>query len=178
MAVIKGNGFVLRPWRDSDLESLVENANNKKVALNLAASFPHPYTKRDGLAFIRMKRGPKQALFAIDISGKGVGNISAELGKGEYTHVASMGYWLGEKHWGKGIMTKAIREFARHLSEKHGIVRLEATTYLWNRPSQRVLEKNGFKCEGILRKRTLKNGKYVDERMYSKIMKGRRKPRV
>jgi ribosomal-protein-alanine N-acetyltransferase len=36
-----------------------------------------------------------------------------------------------------------------------------------NVPSQRVLEKNWFKREGVLRKRTFNRGQYGDEYMYS-----------
>jgi RimJ/RimL family protein N-acetyltransferase len=36
-----------------------------------------------------------------------------------------------------------------------------------NVPSQRVLEKNGFKREGELRKRFFNHGQYRDEYMYS-----------
>jgi ribosomal-protein-alanine N-acetyltransferase len=37
----------IRSWRASDLESLVANANNRKIWINLRDRFTHPYTTRD-----------------------------------------------------------------------------------------------------------------------------------
>ena len=39
---IEGEGFVLRPWRAQDLESLVRHANDERVPLGLSDRFPHP----------------------------------------------------------------------------------------------------------------------------------------
>ena len=36
----------LRPWRESDLDSLVRHANDREVWLMLRDRFPHPYTDR------------------------------------------------------------------------------------------------------------------------------------
>jgi RimJ/RimL family protein N-acetyltransferase len=32
-----------------------------------------------------------------------------------------------------------------------------------------VLEKNGFECEGLLRKHYLKNGQFLDARLYARV---------
>lgn len=44
--------FTLRPWTVSDLDNLVMNANNSKIAGNMTDAFPHPYTRQNGKAFI------------------------------------------------------------------------------------------------------------------------------
>lgn len=41
-------GSCIRPWRSSDLDSLVGHANDRAVWLNLRDRFPHPYTRTDG----------------------------------------------------------------------------------------------------------------------------------
>lgn len=41
-------GSCIRPWRSSDLDSLVRHANDRAVWLNLRDRFPHPYTRTDG----------------------------------------------------------------------------------------------------------------------------------
>ncbi|MCC6383699.1 MAG: N-acetyltransferase, partial [Bacteroidia bacterium] len=44
--------FKIRPWKMSDLASLVRYANNVNIAKNLTDQFPYPYTETDGRAFI------------------------------------------------------------------------------------------------------------------------------
>ena len=60
--------FKLRSWDLNDLESLVKHANNYNIAKNLTNQFPHPYTKKNGEAFIAMatKNNPPN-IFAIAI---------------------------------------------------------------------------------------------------------------
>ena len=67
MTIINGNGFVLRTWKKGDEESLVENANNKKIWLNLTHTFPHPYKMQDAKKWIKFtnKRLNKKTIFAI-----------------------------------------------------------------------------------------------------------------
>lgn len=47
------------------------------------------------------------------------------------------------------------------------IERIESVTDADNVPSQRVLEKSGFRREGVLRKRCFDRGEYRDEYIYS-----------
>jgi RimJ/RimL family protein N-acetyltransferase len=43
--MIEPEKFTLRNWQDSDIRSLVKNANNKKIWDNLRDEFPYPYTE-------------------------------------------------------------------------------------------------------------------------------------
>ena len=49
--------YTLRPWREDDLESLVNYANNYNISSKLTDAFPHPYTPENGKAFILMAMG-------------------------------------------------------------------------------------------------------------------------
>ena len=51
--ILKGNGFILRPWKKGDETSLTKNANNKKIWINLTHTFPHPYTIRDAKKWVK-----------------------------------------------------------------------------------------------------------------------------
>ncbi|MEP7293802.1 MAG: GNAT family N-acetyltransferase, partial [Chloroflexota bacterium] len=62
---------------------------------------------------------------------------------------ASIGYDLGHAHWGKGIMTEAVRAMATFGFEQMNLNRLEADTDAENYGSIRVLEKVGFRREGV-----------------------------
>ncbi len=57
----------------------------------------------------------------------------------------SVGYWIARAHWGKGIASRALVMF---LAEEHRRP-LHATIARTNAPSQRILEKCGFRCVGF-----------------------------
>lgn len=63
-----------------------------------------------------------------------------------------IGYVIGRAHWGKGYMTEATRAIIEWAFQQPPIYRVYATTDVENISSQRVLEKVGMQCEGILRK--------------------------
>lgn len=72
----------------------------------------------------------------ILFNGEVAGNIVCfeQLGERE------VGYWLGKKYWGKGIATKALEEFLKHITTRP----LYAHVAKHNIGSRRVLEKCGF----------------------------------
>ena len=49
---LQGEGFILRPWRANDLDSLLQHANDPEVSRGLRDRFPYPYTRDDGQAFL------------------------------------------------------------------------------------------------------------------------------
>ncbi len=63
-----------------------------------------------------------------------------------------IGYGLARAHWGKGYVPEATRAVIDWAFQQPTIYRVYATTDVENVASQRVLEKVGMQCEGILRK--------------------------
>jgi ribosomal-protein-alanine N-acetyltransferase len=108
-------------------------------------------------------------LRAIDIDGIAVGSIGIFLKDDVYCKSAELGYWLGEPFWGKGIMTQAVKQICKMAFEKYDIVRIFAEPYADNTASRRVLEKAGFRLEGILRKSVYKKGQIMDSCIYALI---------
>lgn len=151
-----------------DLESLVQHANNFEVAKNLTDAFPHPYTEADGKAFITMatKADPIH-IFAIEVEGKAVGGIGIHPQSDIMKKNAELGYWLGEPYWGKGIITRAIKQMVDFAFKTYDITRVYARPYGTNIGSQKVLEKNGFKLEARIEKNIFKNGEFLDELIYA-----------
>jgi len=165
---IKTEKFTLRPWKKEDSESLAENTNNRKIWVNLVDTFPHPYTLKDAGEWISLcqRKEKQKTTFAIEIDGKAVGSIGFEIKKGHHQKIASIGYWLGEKYWGKGIVTEALKLVTKYAFETFNLVRIEAAVFKWNPASARVLEKAGYILEAELKKRVFKDGKITDELMY------------
>lgn len=165
---IKCDRCILRGWKNSDIESLAENANNHHIAVNMRDLFPHPYTIEDAKTWIEITNNDEtKSNFAITVNDKAVGGIGLALGEDIEKISAEVGYWLGEKYWGKGITSSAlggIKDFAfNHLS----LERIFAKPLEHNTASRRVLEKNGFQLEGILKRSVLKEGKIYNQALYA-----------
>jgi len=160
-----------RPWSRADKASLVANANNRKVWLNLTESFPHPYTERDAEEWFEVAAcsGPSVPL-AITLGRHAIGGIGAIGGNGVCVRTAHFGHWLGEPYWGKGIATAAALALLQHLGSETSFARLEARVFAWNPASMRVLEKVGFRREGLLRASVSKDGQLIDSVMYAYII--------
>jgi len=80
---------------------------------------------------------------------------------------AEIGYWLGEEHWGKGIMTEAIKATVKYTFEKLAIKRIYANPFATNAASAKALERAGFIKEVTIQKGVIKNNKILDYHIYS-----------
>jgi RimJ/RimL family protein N-acetyltransferase len=159
--------FILRPFRDSDLTSLVKYANNYNVAKFLTNQFPHPYTDEDGRKFISSVANNNPVnVFAIEVNGEAAGAIGIFPQSDIHEKNAEMGYWLAEPFWRNGIMTCAIVQTVEYGFNTFDINRIFSRPFSTNLASQRVLEKAGFVCEARLKNAVYKNGKYMDELIY------------
>ena len=99
----------VRPWRPDDAESLVRHANNRKVWLALRDLFPHPYTIQDAHEFLQQAISEQPEMkFCVEIEGAAIGGIGVHPGEDVHRHTSTVGYWLGEEFWGRGIMTEAL----------------------------------------------------------------------
>jgi RimJ/RimL family protein N-acetyltransferase len=78
-----------------------------------------------------------------------------------------IGYALVPTEMGKGYGTEAAQIMVDYLFLSKDIMRIQATTDTRNKPSQRVLEKTGFKREGTIRKAGFVRGRWQDDYLYS-----------
>ncbi|MEO8305668.1 MAG: GNAT family protein [Betaproteobacteria bacterium] len=160
----------IRSWRTGDERSLVENADNRNVWLNLLDAFPHPYTDADAKEWIAASStaDPEQN-FAVEYLGFAIGGVGLTLHDGVLSKTGSFGYWIGERYWRKGIATAVVEAFVPHVFSEFALVRLEARVFSWNPGSSRVLEKCGFRKEALLEKRIFKDGRIIDEYVFARI---------
>lgn len=169
--IIKTKYFTLRPLRKSDAKTITRNINDKTIAHNLL-SLPYPYTIDDAYDWLRRVRNVARRKkrteinFGIEIDGEIVGGVGIFKIHG---HKAEIGYWLARKYWGKGIMTKVVKEITKFGFGKLGLRRIYAHVFPYNKGSMRVVEKAGYKLEGILRKNVMKDGKPIDEYLFAKV---------
>jgi RimJ/RimL family protein N-acetyltransferase len=164
---------VIRPWAETDADSLVEHANNIKVARNLRDRFPHPYTKQDARDFLKFAAGrDDQSNLAIEVDGTAVGAVGYVPGIDIERFSAEIGYWLGEAFWGRGIATEAVGLVTGHAFARLNLLRLFALPFADNFASARVLEKAGYVLEGRLHASSVKYGIPRDQLMYARTNPG------
>lgn len=161
---------LLRRYRPDDLDDLVRLADNPNVARYLADRFPHPYRREDGEAWLKVAAAETRPCnFAIEWRGKFVGGMGLEPCRDIFAGTAEVGYWLGEPYWGRDIVSRALADLVRVGFDDHLFLRLQAHVFAENIASMRVLEKNGFEREGVLRKHIRKNGVIHDAVLYAKL---------
>ena len=83
------------------------------------------------------------------------------------TERAEVGYWLVDSARGRGLATKALHLFCSWAFRELPLARLEAIPEVENTQSHRVLERVGFKREGVLRSYQVVHGERRDMVMYS-----------
>lgn len=168
MDTLHTDRLLLRRFYFSDLDDLFEYAKNPSVGPN-AGWRPHK-SKRESLMVLRqfINSGEVWAIVYKD-NNKVIGSIGLhEDQKRSYKKARRIGYALNEKYWGKGIATEATKRVLKYGFEIMNLDIITVYHYPHNQRSKRVIEKCGFKYEGILRKASiLYDGNICDEVCYS-----------
>ncbi len=159
--------YTLRPLQNEDAESLAKNANNINIWNNVRDYFPNPYTLQDAYNFIEYTRQKEQLEnLTIAINGKAAGMVGFIPGSDVERLNAEIGYWLGEEHWGKGIMSAVVKDIIGYIFGNTPFIRLYAPVFEFNFASMKVLENNGFNKIAILTNAGIKNNKIIDLHYY------------
>lgn len=166
--VIDCGTCVLRPFEPDDAPAIAPLLNDRDVWINLSDRISHPYLREHAQAFIsRVSTLDPVRNFAICVDGKAVGGIGIIPGDGIGRVSAEIGYWLGKPYWNRGIMTPAIREMTKYVTEHFELTRVFALIFARNAGSMRALEKAGYVREGFMRQSVIKDGVVEDEYLYA-----------
>ncbi|CAG9614846.1 hypothetical protein BACCIP111899_04079 [Bacillus rhizoplanae] len=132
--------------------------HNMKTVSKMIQHFERDYNKQS-----RIKWG----IFQKSESDTLVGIIEA-MDFNRKVNMVTIGYFLAEVYWRKGIASEAVNTVVKYLFENVHINRIQAEVMPENDISKKVLLKNGFIKEGLLRQATLWSGKgVVDLEIYS-----------
>lgn len=82
---------------------------------------------------------------------------------------AEVGYEVSKDYWGQGIASEALEAVVRYGYHHLRLERIEALIEPANVASQKLVEKQGFEKEGLLRHYEFARGKFDDLYMYSII---------
>ncbi len=140
--------LVLRRLRASDAAPIARLMNNWNVVRTLAGP-PYPYSLENAESYLSQDaaRGndPTQFNWAVTAGDELIGNIGYtrdEDGK------ASVGYWLGEPYWGRGLMSEAAQMVVCHFFSSQRDNVLFSGIFAGNSASLKVQEKLGFEVIG------------------------------
>lgn len=147
--------------------SLIQQAADAHEIADTMISIPHPYPPGEAERYI-IRQLSEQNLgrataFIIEhkVKRSFFGLVEVRDIDREHSQ-AELSFWLTPEVWGQGYMSEVVRAVMRYLFEDLGLNRVYAYHMMRNPASGRVLEKNGFKQEGLLRQRVQKWGQFED----------------
>ncbi len=166
--------LLLRPGFPEDAQAIAEAIADLAIVRNLASA-PWPYALRDAEAFLAAPRDPVLPSLLIfertDAAPRFVG--ACGLGR-RPSGAVELGYWIARPAWGRGFATEACAALV-DIAETLRLASLEASHFLDNPASGRVLEKLGFEPTGIVAPRlSCARGEQVPARLLRLSLEGNR----
>lgn len=158
---LESGGIGLRPIRHSDrLEWMELRAKNAEWLAPWEASNPQPGgslpTFRQMVRALTQQAHEGSALpFVITLADQGarkppiVGQLTVSSIVWGSALMATLGYWVDHEHAGRGIAPTAVALATDHCFFTLGLHRMEINIRPENSPSLRVVEKLGFRYEGL-----------------------------
>ncbi|PGS53481.1 GNAT family N-acetyltransferase [Bacillus sp. AFS041924] len=130
----------------------------KDQAVKMIDSFQTRFENLQGMRFGIVEKESKKLIGTI-----GLNNLVLHSRRTE------IGYDLLPEFWRKGYMSEAIKEITSYCFEKLGIFRIGANIFPDNTASSTLVEKVGFKKEGLLRGYLVQNDQSYDLNVFSLI---------
>jgi RimJ/RimL family protein N-acetyltransferase len=162
--------LVLRPLSGADAAAVQRLAGDPEVARG-SADLPYPLDLPIAEAWLAAQEALRDEgrLYAFGLEeratpGALVGGIGLTV---ERDHDrAELGYWLGRSFWGRGLATEAGAAVLGFAFEELGLERVFASCLGSNDRSRHVLEKLGFRAEGVFRRHVRRFGAREDLAWY------------
>ncbi len=171
---IQTERLILRDLKEGDEKSIQENADNLNVSRYLLV-VPYPYTIKDAEGFVKYckeqnGKSPREN-YELGITLKGDDRVIGMIG---LTHVdqfqskGEIGYWLGESHWRKGIMSEALEAIIKFAFDELNLGRIDISAFTLNEASNSLIKRFGFNFEGTRIKyhRAKSTGEIADTHVY------------
>ena len=117
--------LVLRHYTVDDIPDIVEHINDAKVS-RFTIHVPFPYGEQDAVDFLEKNQKWLQDGLMLNLAivrkedDRMIGGIGL-MNLEEKFHHAEIGYWIGRRYWGKGIVPMCVREMVRFGFEKMGL---------------------------------------------------------
>lgn len=145
--VFETNRLILRPWEESDAESLYEYAKDSQVGP--MAGWPvHTSVENSREIIKNVLSASKTYAVCLREDNKAIGSIGLMIGKASNIDIpdteGEIGYWLGVPFWGMGLIPEAVNKIISYAFEELKLEKLWCEYFEGNIKSKRVQEKCGF----------------------------------
>ena len=162
--------YILREILESDVEDFFYYYSKPQVSKYILSSVPKNIeeAKYELQYWINIKEHNEGIYFAI--ASKDNNKLIGTIGLTDHNtkhHRAEISYDIAYEFWNKGIVSKAISKIINYGFFEMNLNRIEAQCVIKNIASHRVLEKNGFQQEGVLRQYRKNLGQYHDIMLFS-----------
>ncbi len=145
--VLQSKRLTLRPWFESDADTLFKYASDAEVGPRAGWS-PHKSTE-ESLGIIR-KFFMNDYTWAVELKETSevigcVGYLPASSSNLKIAEDhAEVGYWIARPYWNKGICTEALQKIVDYCFQEKGFTVFWGSYFPSNPASGRVMEKCGF----------------------------------
>lgn len=134
-----------------------------------------PFINRVNWARRSMQNGTAIPLFIVNrVDGALLGAITLDNIRRGPNQTATMGYWIGLPYVRKGFMSESITALVHYAFNTVDISRIESACLPENTPSRKVLEKCGFKYEGVAQAYIQIDGRWRTHVLYASLRHDRR----
>jgi len=167
--VLETTRLVLRPCRDDDADALFGMYSDEQTRRYWSGA---PWTDpAEGLRKVARDREAMElgSAMGFGIEERATGLLIGTCALHAFHHAnlrCEIGYLLSRSHWGRGLMSEALKPVLRHAFDGLRLHRIEADIDPDNTASARLLEGLGFRSEGRLRERWFIAGRFSDSRIY------------
>lgn len=148
MEVLSNGNITLLPLAEEHRDVFVELANMPEI--NSAVGKPFPYTEdrfEDQLE--KAQEDNELFIWMIEHQSQLIGVINAADHR--KVHLYQGGYWMNPAYWGNGLASEALLLVRDYLIQERHAERIQAVVEPSNVASIKVLEKCGYKREGLLK---------------------------
>ena len=169
LPIFKGKRMMLRELVKSDATTLLTMLASEEVAKFIS---PPPTTPEGFEKFIawaiRGREAGNQMMFGIVPEGfdHAVGLVQIRAIAPRFS-VAEWGFAIGSPFWGTGLFLASAKTAVDFAFQHTDVNRLEARAVVQNGRGNGALRKMGAVQEGVLRGSLLKDGKHLDQIMWS-----------
>ncbi len=150
--ILRIDDLILRPWRPDDATAVFAVCQDPEIARWV--TIPQPFERSDADAFIEsaltMWRDGTGAPFAI-VDAATDGLLGAVTRFGPDGHQATFGLWLAAGARGRGVGSRSLRLVTDWTFATTAAIRLDCFIMVGNEASDRMVERAGFRREGVLR---------------------------
>jgi len=155
-------------YHKKDIDPMITLLNDVDIYQN-TLNIPHPYTADDAQWWIDHIRDEAvrigfQPNWTIRQKRTGIiGGIGLVISDDALASTQEIGYWMGAPYRGQGIMTASIRAWSQYCFDRFDqLDALSAHIFTFNRPSQAVIQKAGFRENRLVTGYYQKNDRKLD----------------